>query len=226
MRGNGLTEMSEIFFKSRPDCPIFVRVACPSFGQTYRPKRTVHNRNSVRICETESNLEHMFDVRNVGFDPTRTYGGRYGQNGHISQRGQWGHLGLFTKERKNRGNGDTKVYLRKGLSVGGVSCKLVPMTTRFAVTSAPTTVASAYLPSNYWLVGQNRGGMTVIGGNDSAGWTLDAYVIPRLQSGMYHASEVSARLARKACPTFVWDCHDDPYNTLDYPRPNCRCGQC
>ena len=33
-------------------------------------------------------------------------------------------------------------------------------------------------------------GETVIGGRDVAGWTLDAYVIPRLASGLYFATEI------------------------------------
>ena len=36
-----------------------------------------------------------------------------------------------------------------------------------------------------------NGNSTVIGGYDNAGWTLDGYVIPRLQSGLYFAKEVS-----------------------------------
>ena len=30
----------------------------------------------------------------------------------------------------------------------------------------------------------------MIGGRDVAGWTLDAYVIPRLASGLYFATEI------------------------------------
>jgi hypothetical protein len=33
-------------------------------------------------------------------------------------------------------------------------------------------------------------GQTVIAGRDRAGWTLEGYVIPRLASGLYFASEI------------------------------------
>lgn len=50
---------------------------------------------------------------------------------------------------------------------------------------------SAYLPSNYTadLAGP---GEIEITGTDSAGWTLDGYVLPRLASGGIFATEVSA----------------------------------
>jgi hypothetical protein len=47
---------------------------------------------------------------------------------------------------------------------------------------------SAYLPSNYTATEVD--GSVVISGKDSAGWTLDGYVIPRLGSGMIVAVEV------------------------------------
>jgi len=48
-----------------------------------------------------------------------------------------------------------------------------------------------YLPSNYRVVGPNaEGDAFLIEGTDSAGWTLDGYVIPRLQSGLFWAKEV------------------------------------
>lgn len=45
-----------------------------------------------------------------------------------------------------------------------------------------------YLPSNYTakIVGDD----VLITGEDSAGWTLDGYVIPRLASGLYFAEEI------------------------------------
>jgi hypothetical protein len=46
-----------------------------------------------------------------------------------------------------------------------------------------------YLPANY--IAREVSGQVVILGNDNAGWTLDGYVIPRLQSGMIGAREVS-----------------------------------
>lgn len=49
-------------------------------------------------------------------------------------------------------------------------------------------VIRRYLPSNYiaftWATG------VWIEGNDVAGWTLDGYVIPRLASGGFTASEM------------------------------------
>lgn len=45
-----------------------------------------------------------------------------------------------------------------------------------------------YMPSNY--TADSDGGAIWIHGTDSAGWTLDGYVIPRLASGLYFAKEV------------------------------------
>jgi len=47
-----------------------------------------------------------------------------------------------------------------------------------------------YLPSNYSA--DCDGGNIWITGTDSAGWTLEDYVIPRLASGLYRAEEVTA----------------------------------
>lgn len=67
------------------------------------------------------------------------------------------------------------------------------------VYAAPADV-EPYLPSNYKVacVLEDRSGdilrsnatVTVIYGEDVAGWTLDGYVIPRLASGLLHAVEV------------------------------------
>lgn len=46
-----------------------------------------------------------------------------------------------------------------------------------------------YMPSNY--AAEAVGDDVVITGQDSAGWTLDGYVIPRLASGLYFAKEVT-----------------------------------
>lgn len=58
----------------------------------------------------------------------------------------------------------------------------------------------AYLPRNYkviWLgkyspyeTAQYQDDVVVIQGEDSHGWTLDDYVIPRLGSGMMRADEI------------------------------------
>lgn len=45
-----------------------------------------------------------------------------------------------------------------------------------------------YMPSNF--TADCDGGDIWISGTDSAGWTLDGYVIPRLASGLYFAKEV------------------------------------
>ncbi len=54
---------------------------------------------------------------------------------------------------------------------------------------------AAYLPSAYRVEGSQtdtHGRLEVtIAGDDTAGWTLDDYVIPRLASGMMFAEEVS-----------------------------------
>lgn len=57
---------------------------------------------------------------------------------------------------------------------------------------------AAYLPENYSLapntVTEPDGFASVlIVGRDVAGWTLDGYVVPRLASGMIHATELIAR---------------------------------
>lgn len=49
-----------------------------------------------------------------------------------------------------------------------------------------------YLPDNYSVIGRtldNEG--TIIAGRDNAGWTLDAYVIPRLGSALIHCDEIT-----------------------------------
>lgn len=79
---------------------------------------------------------------------------------------------------------------------------------RYALIIAPATTVANYLPSNYvvkaelqpeQLVGidDERFGtllttrtVTVIEGRDNAGWTLDAYVLPRLSSGLYAGREI------------------------------------
>ena len=48
---------------------------------------------------------------------------------------------------------------------------------------------AAYLPGNYRILG-TVDAQTVIAGRDQAGWTLEGYVIPRLGSGLYFATEI------------------------------------
>lgn len=58
------------------------------------------------------------------------------------------------------------------------------MSTRYAIVKGANSAGEvrAYLPSEYWLVGES-GIDYIIAGNDKAGWTLDGYVIPRFASG-------------------------------------------
>lgn len=68
---------------------------------------------------------------------------------------------------------------------------------------------AAYLPDNYAVidayVSPLFGPVTVIAGNDVAGWTLDDYVLPRLASGLIIGTEiienvwVGTSAARRRC---------------------------
>lgn len=69
---------------------------------------------------------------------------------------------------------------------------------RYAVvslrTESPDTV-ERYLPGNYTVMGTtlkslSYGSAAVIGGVDSAGWTLEGYVLPRLSSGLISGYEI------------------------------------
>jgi hypothetical protein len=52
---------------------------------------------------------------------------------------------------------------------------------------------SAYLPRNYEVQGwDDDGKAVVIAGTDSAGWTMQDYVVPRLASGLLFAEEVTS----------------------------------
>jgi len=46
-----------------------------------------------------------------------------------------------------------------------------------------------FMPSNYSAVGEPDGTIRIVG-RDSAGWTLDGYVLPRLASGLIFGTEV------------------------------------
>lgn len=70
---------------------------------------------------------------------------------------------------------------------------------RYARVSTCGHDIAAYLPANYSVIATNGTGLdqvVTIGGHDSAGWTLDGYVIPRLASGLYFAREVAPCDAR------------------------------
>lgn len=61
--------------------------------------------------------------------------------------------------------------------------------TRYALIRSGALAIADYLPSNYEVI--HRDGVeTVIAGRDRAGWSLDAYVLPRLASGLYFGQEI------------------------------------
>jgi hypothetical protein len=68
------------------------------------------------------------------------------------------------------------------------------VTVRRGDAGAARREVSAYLPSNYTVIGVagrgDDGCVVTIQGQDSAGWTLDGYVLPRLASGMLYGKEV------------------------------------
>lgn len=66
--------------------------------------------------------------------------------------------------------------------------------------NADLETVRAYLPSNYYAEQTERG--IVIEGTDNHGWTLDGYVLPRLQSGLIAARElILDGLSRERCRT-------------------------
>ena len=65
--------------------------------------------------------------------------------------------------------------------------------TRYAIIATPDArKVAAYLPDNYAVVGYVNEREVLVSGEDSHGWTLDAYVLPRLASGLYFGHEVPA----------------------------------
>jgi hypothetical protein len=63
------------------------------------------------------------------------------------------------------------------------------MMMRYALVASDAGAIATYLPGNYRVLG-TVDGQTVIAGRDQAGWTLEGYVIPRLASGLYFATEI------------------------------------
>ena len=57
------------------------------------------------------------------------------------------------------------------------------------ITTDDADRVAAFLPSNYSVVSQ-ADGIVTIAGTDNAGWTLDDYVLPRLASGLLFGIEV------------------------------------
>ena len=71
------------------------------------------------------------------------------------------------------------------------------MSTRFAIITSPDSTleqVEAYMPSNYQAVKLE---VILIRGNDSAGWTMDDYVLPRLASGLHFATEFDGYLQER-----------------------------
>ena len=68
------------------------------------------------------------------------------------------------------------------------------MTRMALIRCGDTDKVARYLPGNYEVVGGYdsplHGPVTVIAGEDSCGWTLDDYVLPRLASGLIFGSEI------------------------------------
>jgi hypothetical protein len=64
------------------------------------------------------------------------------------------------------------------------------MLMRAAHINASADTVGAYLPANYRCAATDAAG-TYIVGVDSAGWTLDGYVLPRLASGLYFGREIA-----------------------------------
>lgn len=53
---------------------------------------------------------------------------------------------------------------------------------------------AAYLPHNYraeHMTSDEEGAYVLVTGTDDHGWTMDDYVIPRLQSGLYGVREIA-----------------------------------
>lgn len=62
--------------------------------------------------------------------------------------------------------------------------------TRYAIVRSSDLLAiQEYMPRNYTAV-LLENGTVLVSGKDSAGWTLDGYVIPRLGSGLHGAREL------------------------------------
>lgn len=82
---------------------------------------------------------------------------------------------------------DTRIAIVTGPRLRGIDAERANQVHNFA------SQVRAYLPGNYKVVtvgaDERNFASVVIAGQDSAGWTLDGYVIPRLASGMIFAKE-------------------------------------
>lgn len=64
--------------------------------------------------------------------------------------------------------------------------------TRYAkVYGGSQNTVAAYLPEGYAVLDVHDDGAVIVSGTDHLGWTLDAYVIPRLGSGGMFAKETT-----------------------------------
>jgi hypothetical protein len=54
------------------------------------------------------------------------------------------------------------------------------------VKGAKASTVARFLPSNYEVIAEHPSGVVTIQGTDSAGWTMEDYVLPRLASGMIY----------------------------------------
>lgn len=61
---------------------------------------------------------------------------------------------------------------------------------RYAIIGTDSTAIEAYLPGNYRPV-RYANNQCLIEGEDSLGWTLEDYVLPRLATGLYFGKECS-----------------------------------
>jgi hypothetical protein len=81
-------------------------------------------------------------------------------------------------------------------------CAVHGRPTRFAVVQNARDAKQlrSYLPENYAILGPDFGDpgrpVYLISGRDSAGWTLDDYVIPRLASGLIWATEITNEVTK------------------------------
>lgn len=97
-------------------------------------------------------------------------------------------------------------FLTRAAAEASAARELARVPERFAlVHHASLSEVQAYLPKNYKVVALHRvenGPVKsdvsfLVAGRDSAGWTLDGYVIPRYLSGLVSADEVDAEQAQR-----------------------------
>jgi hypothetical protein len=60
----------------------------------------------------------------------------------------------------------------------------------FVVEGVPLERVARHLPANYAALPRDDGAVSVVG-VDTAGWTLEGYVLPRLASGGMHPSHLT-----------------------------------